>query len=326
MTATDILRRARRTAGRLARVAAVLAVLLAAATLAMLRAAKAQAGQSMIDAGRALAGYAEWVEPGRRAVVINGQPLAFSVATVDLDLDDVLDRYELWCRGGAGPFSAVLDDLEPVSGPALPEPWQAYALREQRDVDGAVGCFRTRGADRSDAAHRAQVERFAASQHTADLGTFHYAYAARTDGGTVVVTVQSERGVDLAAMFPPDGDVPGADVPDLPRPPTGRRVLSAGEAGHPDSVTIYAGGDDSIAGLRAHYERAFADHGWTVLADEVTGLHDRAFVVERGHRMVVIAYGLDPDGASYAAIAEPSALPETPFARREDAAPSRRFP
>jgi hypothetical protein len=105
-----------------------------------------------------------------------------------------------------------------------------YLLRE-KGSEGVLFCLRPRHTLSSEEV-AAMVRDFAQTGNLSVLGTFHAMYTRVRDDQLAVLSVEILEGFDPGRMFPTDGDAPGSDLTQLPRP-EGRRILSATREGQP---------------------------------------------------------------------------------------------
>jgi hypothetical protein len=96
-----------------------------------------------------------------------------------------------------------------------------------------------------------------------EVGRLRYVYWERSgNGGTRFLTVWTDDKLDLAKLLPAsDGDVPGRDVPNVPRYPGTRRILAADERGAFGAMAVYAGSGSPELAL-AFYTARLNTLGW----------------------------------------------------------------
>lgn len=115
------------------------------------------------------------------------------------------------------------------------------AYRSGDDDEGAVAC----GVDR-----------------------MRYVYVKKTAGGTHVLAAWTDRPFRAEALVAPnDGDAPGTDSAAVPRPPHGRRLLTAEIQGTRYAVRVYTT-SDAAADVLATYDATMAERGWQRLASD----------------------------------------------------------
>lgn len=228
------------------------------------RSAWGSASEQALVTGRQLVKLGEFTKDSER-LMLNGQALNMASATTDLSVAQVLDRFEAICKEeGAIPrdmreVKTLLDD------PALAKQAERLnygILRQTSAGDGVVACTV------KDASNKRRfwegMSAFADSWDLSEIGHLRYAYARRLESGrTHVLTAWTDGSFKLNAMFPPtDGvDAPGADSPNVPRPPSSVRYLSAAADGRPHSIRVYestATAKDVLSG----YETQLTASGW----------------------------------------------------------------
>jgi hypothetical protein len=283
-------------------------LLLAIATLSLvlwmgLRSASARVDDSMMELGRHLMGLSEAGVGGyERGTYINGQHLGFRAFTVEHDVQDVLNFYEGWCTNGLGDFArqeesmAIMEERGSSVTLDHDRSWTDVTMRGHEEGEGYVACLKHDTPNASSEELGSRLMQFLESGNLRDLGQFHYAMATRVDDVTRVVAVWTEGDFFPGAMFPAEGDAPGFDAAGVSRPPSGKRLLSAGEIGHAQTLTIYSESEHSIRELTQFYRRDFMARGWRTLMDSDEGGEVRFFVVQRGSAMRVVV--LSPQGES----------------------------
>lgn len=261
----------------------------------------ARADDAMLDLGRHLVALAEnGFGDGARGMVVNGQVVSIRVFSTSQDIETVLDFYDGWCRGGSGEFAEQEEELFVVDETIAPtareddRSWRDLTARGVEDDLGYVGCIKhgIPGARMEDLSNR--VLTFLDSGNLKDLGQFHYAAATRIGDATRVIAVWTSGDFFPGEMFPTEGDAPGFDAAGISRPPSGTRMLSAGEIGHSQTLTVYVQSEHSLAELRQFYRRDFVRREWRILADEQQGDSLHYFVVQRGSEMRVVAVSQEP--------------------------------
>jgi len=266
----------------------------------LLREAVVVADDAMMDLGKHLIALSEsGMGRNERGILLNGQEIGFRVFSTEQDMISVLDFYENWCRGGSGTFREQETTLL-----SLPKEKRSVSLLRdrswtdltRRDVDGEMGfiaCIKHGLANPSVETLSNKLTRFALSGNLSDLGKFHYASVSRTPEGTRVVAVWTEDDFFPLAMFPEEGDAPGFAIANMQRPPSGRRMLSAGEIGNDETITIFVECEEPVDELADFYRRSFLVTGWRVLDDRETDT-GHIFVVQGSSEMRVLA--IDSDG------------------------------
>ncbi|HJL14929.1 MAG TPA: hypothetical protein RMH99_04695 [Sandaracinaceae bacterium LLY-WYZ-13_1] len=127
-----------------------------------------------------------------------------------------------------------------------------------------------------------------------------YWYGMRDGEHTRFVRVESASPLPLRRMFPSDSDAPGFDLPGVPRPDGGTRLLSAQDprAGH--AMVIYRASGRDLGALRRRYRRMLRDGGWTVSRRATAGTVRAA---GRGGRLI-LTFDRTDDGSRVVALFE----------------------
>lgn len=114
-----------------------------------------------------------------------------------------------------------------------------------------------------------RLRRFLASGDLSALGHLRYVQAERGRHATSFAALWSDGPLPLTTMFPARGDVPGSDLPEVPRPPGSQRLLVVEEAGEPLQLRVYrangaAGrqGKTSVAAWANAYRSFLYSAGW----------------------------------------------------------------
>jgi hypothetical protein len=216
---------------------------------------------------------------------INGSSVLAGGTHVALPLNSTLDRYEEHCG-------------QPSEPPQLPAPSAAGAAPVPRDSltfsrateggAGAILCFVAPGEKPiSDTEFVPRVRSFLASEDLEDLGDARYIFAREAPaGGTDVVTVRMEGSFKLHDFMTRDDDVPGRDVPEIPRPPGSIRILDVEVDGTPYSLKSYKT-QESPEVVLSRYDRSLTATGWGVVEiGDVPKATTRAFV-KRGVGLII---------------------------------------
>jgi hypothetical protein len=293
---------------RVLRVSALLALMYAVAFAAAGRGAKADLHEMMLGFGAQMMRYEDSEGQGTpRQLYLNGQRMFLATATTRHAMDRVLDYYEARCMRRDGGFERELADL--ASGSDLPlgraeEALLDATLRHDTGLRGFVTCI-DMGENRIDV--QELLRRLGEFADTGDLSKVgHLRYVYVTDDGDTRHLVQfwTDDVFEIGKMFPAEGDAPGRDVTDVPRPPGARRLLSAWEDGQPQSLTVYAFARTDAEGLQRFYARELPQRGWDVLdpqeavrrypqqaPPQLEGV--RMFAIEKGDRAAFLVFGED---------------------------------
>jgi hypothetical protein len=251
--------------------------------------------QAELDRLRALA---EQLAPlGRRAktgqrVILNGQPTFFGVSTADGDVRANLDRIRGECE--KGDLGVRLEETHRRDGDrGDPAPLTLTRVERQEaegegEAVGATLCvFRTsEGAGRDEASRR----------------RVRYTLAHRLpDGRTSLFTIATECGAPIEALFPAEGDAPGADLTGVPRPAEARRTFSATIEHAAYSVHVYEVARP-VAAVVDSYDVTMKEAGW-LRSEAVAKEMPRARMYHRGEVEVVASFEDAEGGGTSVALA-----------------------
>lgn len=182
-----------------------------------------------------------------QTAVLNGGRVHYTLSSTDRSIRDVLDFYESMYavpaskdRIDVGRLKSMMKDVQrarPKFAEVLPQIDQMLArnaFRVDRGTFGMYGAVRAGDEGEPDHAQRAleRVSRFVESGRIGDLGDVKVVYAMRPTGAskTTLFTFWPDPDYRLDSLsVPEEGDVPGSDIPGLPRPERSRRLLSFGQ-------------------------------------------------------------------------------------------------
>ena len=132
----------------------------------------------------------------------------------------------------------------------------------------------------------ARLADFGKTGRLSSLGQFRYALARRHEGSTTLLLLWTEGDAKLAELFPKTGDAPGRDLPDLPRPKGGQRLLSAFEQGMPFGFVTYHLDGKTGKTVVGGYMALLAASGWNH-----SRLDHDTFLAEKSGRRVLVRVG-----------------------------------
>ena len=269
--------------------------------LAGARVLYADAREATLHLGRQLAQFGD-LTGDADTIRLNGAAVHIATAFTAESVHDVLDRFETECTRNAGSLGKTLGDAlatneaKVATGDAKGSLGHGV-VRDEQDGGGSVVCFTGNG---SPGDLRAHLEAYVKTHDLSVFGDLNYAIAERApDGRTRVRTLWTHGAINLDAMFPSKGDVPGSDSLVAPRPPSSRRVLAASADGQPFAARIYST-STSQEGARSFYESAMPEHGFTRVPPP-EGAHGAAYLRADG-LLVIVAIGKADDGATVSII------------------------
>ncbi|MFZ5896379.1 MAG: hypothetical protein ACOY0T_35320 [Myxococcota bacterium] len=237
------------------------------------------------------------------AIEFNGARFYFSANVVNDSVHSVVERAEKICdqenKDLANELTPALSRLpESALGGQKLMPSKLLTLQSEGSSSvGEVGCFRRRHGNASRFLDR--VKRFAETLDFSELGSLSYVRAERYGDKTLVRTLWSEGPLSLKNVFPAEGDAPGEDLRDIPRPSGATRILSARIVGTERRVVGY---DTTLplARLNDFYASELRSSGWKELdlgaKEPINERASRAF--ERADRRVLLALTPSSHGTS----------------------------
>jgi hypothetical protein len=209
---------------------------------------------------------------GDERILLNGLELVAARARTPRAVSEVLAEAEGSCAAGGAAAGEAQGDPGSVDRPA--------AVRAGDERRGFVSCAGSPSAP----------------------APIAYTYAERRGESTHVITLRGDRAASAGALFPREGDAPGADPAALPRPASSRRALSARVAGQPYEAVVYLDRARGLDDLVAHYQAALPRAGWSVVApwrvDEGPGPRQASVLVERAGARALLVLARDPAGTS----------------------------
>jgi hypothetical protein len=300
------LRRLKGLAPKIARLSAFVTVLWVLCIGVMVWQARADMNESLMDFGVQMMQYAGAErQDAPRTLLLNGQEMRFSTAHTTHGVDAVLDFYEGKCAEHSTRMHEQFAELAQRRGGSIPEGSTSSLdgiMRHEDGDRGFVACLDTGGERIELAELTRRLEAFQESGDLSAIGHLRYAYANRPPGRerTHLVAFWTEGPLNIREMFPTQGDAPGADLRDVPRPAGSRRILHAWEEGHPESMLVYGECSRRKEGLLRSYRQVLPEHGWTVFANAAMQREQpdgsRFLVAEKNERMITLVFTEDDEG------------------------------
>lgn len=248
---------------KLARVSGVLLVLAGVVVGLRMHRARAELRETFMSMGAEMLRY-EFANPQLppQKYQINGQTFWLNTGNTERPVEEVLDWFEVRCMDHDGGLGEQLEETLETADVEVDSRLLDPTIREsEAGRRGFVACLdpgpQTLGIE--DVA--ARVQSFMNTLRLSDIGDFRFAYVKKGRRKTIFITLWTEGTIDLGAMFAEGGDVPGADVPGVPRPRGFRRILSVLPDEQPQSITMYQG-EGSKAQVQAFYKEQMPLRGW----------------------------------------------------------------
>src|SRR6185369_3716844 len=243
--------------------------------LACGRALYAATREDAFSLGHGLLGLSD-LTGNAETVWLNGERFHHAVTASSASLHAVLDRVEDHCRRNPGAAALLLaqvagSDPKRFERHAPPGALRNAVFREETATRGLVLCFVGGPSPTSAADWLGALRRFSRTRDLSSFGHLRYSFAeSAAHEPTRVVTLWTDSGLDLTRLFPKTGDAGGSDSAVVPRPPGGRRVLSASAEGMPFSVRSYES-SQSLAATQSFYDAWMSEHGYRAEHDSESG-------------------------------------------------------
>jgi hypothetical protein len=137
------------------------------------------------------------------------------------------------------------------------------------------------------------LSRLSSDTDLTEWGVFQTLLVRPGDEGSTALSIEVVGGLTPAKMFPQEGDAPGTDHPEIPRP-QGRRILSAGTRSAP-IVNAYESPRAPSAAISAYRARLQQDGRAHQLVKHQDGSH--ALLVKHKGQAWVVAAGAHEGGS-----------------------------
>lgn len=212
--------------------------------------------EGMLNFGRSLLQYVDGQALARtRTLSLNGAQMRFATGTTTDSVEAAANFYARACNGRSGGLGEQVQEfLQQANRAQASQSGHSEAIGEipfttfktVADSEAIVFCLDMGSQRVSMAEFLARIRRATESGDLSAVGGFRYVYISRDstpNARTHMVGYWSDgsAALNLLRMFPPSGDAPGRDVPQLPRATGLRRTLSAYELGTAYSYNVYEG-------------------------------------------------------------------------------------
>jgi hypothetical protein len=226
-------------------------------------------------------------------VTLNGASVRARVSTMDGRVDDVMKAIERDCKSGDEELALGLD-RGPGEGQSRPIRLERVVAQQGADGVRASLCVFA-ASDPGERGGRQPMHRV------------RYTLAQQSDEDhTAVTTVVQESENALEDLFPAEGDAPGSDLPDVARPDSSRRTLTAAVGDGTYTVRIY----ESTRPVETAVVRY--DEAMTALGYAITGSLPTARMYRRDGKSFVASFIATTAGSNVAiAPFEPSRTPSS---------------
>jgi hypothetical protein len=203
--------------------------------------------------------------------IINGQRMSLASKLTPLSVGEVVERFSQHCRQHSAGLKEEIAAL-PGGSRALeqlpeelrdPSRWLSSETTAKDGKAGQVACIARKDSGGGLTGLVDRIMRFTESGDLAEIGDARYIVARRDEasGQTHVLAMWTEGKFNIPEMFADSGDAPGTDSRYVPRPPDGRRVLSAEMSQRPYALRMYDT-KRSHAEVLSYYEQQLAPRGY----------------------------------------------------------------
>jgi hypothetical protein len=267
----------------------VVLVLFAGSTALLVHTARAQLEQALLSGTECMFALPPaWLHGAPRRVHVNGATVRIMTGRSDLALSALLDHAESLCRAHGGGLERLVARAHSKMRATAPR-GHGSVLRAENAQEGVVACLDLGSEQLSMAEFARKLERFSVALDLAELGGVRLVRARALSYGAFFVVAESEGPVPLSAMFPLEGDAPGLDSPDAPRPPGTRRVLAAWQEQGEPALFVYQS-HQRVDELWAEYVRELGARGYVPSSlEHAQSAREHAELFAReGHSLLVV--------------------------------------
>jgi hypothetical protein len=200
-------------------------------------------------------------------VVVNGATFFVGGRYVDSTVKEVLDRYDSYCQRYSGGFEDEFAKVPPKKLAALPpairDPKRFGVMRNEIEDEGVLACLAQPEESKGFRGLVERVQRFSETGDLSSIGHLRYVYArkSRTKPGTHLISVWIDGPINARDMLLSEGDAPGRDSDEIPRPKDSKRVITAEAKGTPYSMRCYET-KELPESILAFYDEVLPSLGW----------------------------------------------------------------
>jgi hypothetical protein len=137
-----------------------------------------------------------------------------------------------------------------------------------------------------------RLRAFVASGDLACVGDLRFVWARRDGPETSYVALWSEGPLAIRSAFPAQGDAPGADLPELPRPAHSVRILSAWQEQQAPMLAGYQS-PGSASALSARYWQQLVAAGFVLRPLPSSAECARCLQIESGRSAAIAVFSED---------------------------------
>jgi hypothetical protein len=234
-----------------------------ACAIVNIRFARAEVIDQGLIIGRQMTELAQAAKNEALKVRMNGQEVIFNNQLSHDSPQAILDRYEALCRDNAAQspdaWKALAESApEDAAGKEIAE--TGGTIRGGSRDEGTVMCFVKSSTSKTTLGEALRT--FQATGELGAIGQLRYAYVKKTkSGASHVLAMWTLDKFNIREMLPDDGDAPGEDFAELPRPDGSRRLFSTKIVGAPFGLNVYESTQDPVA-LANGYDQQLTRDGW----------------------------------------------------------------
>jgi hypothetical protein len=251
----------------MARVMVYISCVTAVTGFVSVRHARGEFRSQTLEFGKKMSEIAQTAHNELTTIIFNGQRVHVGSATTNSAPEEVLKRYEEYCKTNAA--APPLTSNDPKDKGLEKEGFQR--IESPDGEDGAVVVCFVKGTN-SKTDIKAAARSFAENGDLGSFGELRYAYVRKgAHGKTLVLTAWTESSFNLLKIAPPspDSDVAGEDFAEVPRVGGSIRMLSARAEGTPYAANVYRTKEspDKVLGF---YDEVMQKKGWFMFNPELT--------------------------------------------------------
>lgn len=239
------------------------------------RFARAEVIDNALVVGRQMTELAHGAKNQTLKVRMNGQDVMFASQLSHDSPKAILDRYEQLCRANAAQSPEQwkgLAENAPAGAQGKDVAETGGTIRGGSTDEGTIMCFVKSSSSKSTLGEA--LSTFQATGELGAIGQLRYAYVRKTKrGATHVLAAWTMDEFNVREMVPEEGDAPGDDFAELPRPDSSRRLFSMKIAGAPYGLNVYESEQDPLA-LANAYDQRLTRAGWFAIDIESQAKRD----------------------------------------------------